>query len=549
MSGVQDSKKALQISQNIKKTALGSKFVKTLYLEPEKLNAKTTTLILKQLGLEIPEGVLIANDAAQVMVSGQAIAEGLEAGKTLNDMQGSVSLTASSFRALTAVGEKNKWVDEDSASLIRIGTSVTMLVASFGTDISSWVALALELSNTVAVKQGLADVNAILDAQNKYKDRISPQAKILGDTFKDFQEKNISIYGVIAKMAVETPDLWPQVITPGSPIVQNFPDLMMLPTTGASVRGVGSAEMWGNWPWPASGRYVLARWNADKIIDFQTLGVNFNKETAAEFFFEILLKPWLAVYAKANDEIISAGNMSMANIAALSYMVKPDGEISDQYDYVSMLQGSCLTPYDFNDPILDNIAAQFLKDSYQNVDTKFYEQAISFGVSGKNQGFVAYNKDLDAMRIKLEQLRASDDISILTKYPYIAKKLQTYMDFQQTSFERDPTLGGRLNEKFQEKSVRAWRKLHNYFAVVQMLDTFRKDSYLSTTHYAQQLYPFMPSIEMFDATVKRINYLSTVRSVNRLALANIANMLGTSVNKLQRLTPVEEMGATKFAIK
>ena len=103
MASLQDSKKALQLSQNIKKTALGTKFVKTLFTSPESLNAKSTTLILKQLGLEIPEGVLIANDAAQVIVSGQAISDGLDAGKSFSDMQNSVSVTASIGSATNGV--------------------------------------------------------------------------------------------------------------------------------------------------------------------------------------------------------------------------------------------------------------------------------------------------------------------------------------------------------------------------------------------------------------------------------------------------------------
>ena len=122
------------------------------------------------------------------------------------------------------------------------------------------------------------------------------------------------------------------------------------------------------------------------------------------------------------------------------------------------------------------------------------------------------------------------------------------MDFEETSFEKDPTVGGKINEKFTQKSVRAWRQLHNYFAVIQMLNAFRTDSYLSQTAYAKTLLPFMPSIDQFDASVQQLNYLSTMRSANRLSLANIAKLLGVKNSNLKRITGVEDVGATKFKI-
>lgn len=546
--GQQASRQALNFSQNVKKTALGVSFTKKLFTSPESISVKTTTAILKQLGLNIPKEVEAGVDVAQAIIAGQALASGLQAGKSFSDLQNAVNVTSGGLNVIASIGESNGWVDADVASTVRIGTSVAMLVASVGADVRSWLALGLELSMVSAASQGQAEMNAIMDLQDKYKTRISPQSKILADTFKSFQEKNISIYGVIAKMAVETPDLWPQVINPSSPIAQNFPDLLMLPTVNVNLTGRGTVEKWGEWPWPASGRYVLARWDSEKSMNFQTLDKKFDKETAAQFFFELLLRPWVTAYSIANDEIVTRGNMSMANIAALTYLVKPDGEISDRYDYVNMLQGACLTPFDFGDRILEDISKQYVQEMYKGIDTSFHEQALSFGVNASNKNFQVYQKDVDTMRIKLEQVQESDDISILTKYPYIYGKLQKYMDFEETSFEKDPTVGGKINEKFTQKSVRAWRQLHNYFAVIQMLNAFRTDSYLSQTAYAKTLLPFMPSIDQFDASVQQLNYLSTMRSANRLSLANIAKLLGVKNSNLKRITGVEDVGATKFKI-
>ena len=122
------------------------------------------------------------------------------------------------------------------------------------------------------------------------------------------------------------------------------------------------------------------------------------------------------------------------------------------------------------------------------------------------------------------------------------------MDFQKTSFEKDPSYGGKLNEKFNSNSVRAWRKLHNYIAVIHMIDQFRTDSYLKNTRFAQQLLPFMPSVDSFTEKVERLSFLSTARSVNLLAMNNIAGFVGTTPNKLQKIN-ASEQGAAIYTIK
>lgn len=554
----QKQKDFKKFADNLKRTAVGVKFAKRLFTEPTTLSPRTITQVLQALGADIPTDLLITAEVAQVIISGQAIATGYNAldaarsakeiASATNDIKSATNATAAGVRTLTSIGERQGAIDADSASVIRIGVSVGCLIASVGTDVASWISLATELASIGPTKQGLADYYAIINAQEIYKARMTPQTKILSETFKDYQEKNISIYGVIAKMAVETPDLWPQVINQDSPIVQAFPDLMMLPVVENFSVGRGTAEISGEWPWPASGRYIIDRWESRREISFQTLGKSFNKETSAEYFFETLIRPWVACYSIANDEIVTRGNMSMSSIAALSYLVNPNGEISDTTDYVKLLLGSCLTPYDFGDEILKDISTQFLNDYYKGQDTSFKESAISYGLTDKNKFFSQYQNDNEIMRRKLEFVKQSDDITELVQYPYIYKKLQSYMDFQKTSFEKDPSYGGKLNAKFDSKNVRAWRKLHNYIAVMHMIDQFRTDSYLKNTRFAGQLLPFMPSVDFFQEKVERLNYLSTARSVNMLALNNIAGFIGTDPKNLKKIN-ASEQGAAIYTIK
>lgn len=542
-------RKMQNFSSNLKKTALGVKFSRTLFTEPEKINPRNLPLILKSLGLDVPEEITIATQAAQVLVGGQAVAAGLSSGKSITELQSATNMTAASLKGLTALAERNGMMDTDSASTIQIGSSIAMICASGGLNVGAWASLALDLSQVAASKQGETDFRALMDLQNQVKQRISPQAKILGETFKDFQENKISIYGLISKMAVETPDLWPQVVNDKSVFKQLFPELMMIPTVSDSLVAYADNKIWGNWPWPMSGSYVIASWSSTQQTNIQTLAPKFTKETAASFFFEILLKPWLQSYSVANAEIVGRGNMSMENIAALTYMIDPEGEISENTDYVSYLIGSRLTPYDFGDNVLESIANQYVDENYKNVNYQFVEAAISRGLSEQNRNFNSYQSDKAETLQKLRRVKAYDNIMELAQYPYIYQKLKSYLDFETVSFEKDPTLGGKYNEKFSDSSVRSWRKLHNYISVLQMLDTFRKDPYLSGTDYVSHLLPFMPSVESFEQKVKKINFLSTMRSVNNLAKNNIASIFGVKQSQLVRVTDENFDGATKYTIK
>ena len=537
-----------QLSQNLKKTQLGVSFAKKLFTDPHSLSAKQITTVLKSLGVNVPPEVQAGAEVAQIITSGQAISEAIEAKKSIDDMKSLTQPTAVSVRALNAIASHNGWIDEDTTSVVSYGTNVAMIFASGGANVAAWIGLAMDIAATIASKQGEADINALKDMQSKYVSLISSQGKVLGDTFKEFQSGDISIYGLISKMAVETPDLWPQVINPQSPFVNMFPDLMMLPTISKTITGRGDSKIWGDWPWPASGSYVLASWTSSKSMEYLSIN-KMTKEEAAEYFYTILLKPWLTAYAVANDEIVNRGNMAMLDVAALSYLVNPSGEISATSDYVNMLIGANLTPYDFNNSIIEDIAAQYLEDMYRNTPHAFVEQGINVGLTSSNRGFNAYQRDADIMRAKLLQVRQTDSIYELAQIPYIYQKLQSYMDFETVSFEKDPTLGGKINEKFSSQSVTAWRKLHNYIAVINMLSTFKSDSYLRNTRYAQNLLPFMPSVNEFEEKVQRLNFLSVTRSVNNLALKNIASFLGVKPSQLKQLKAPTETGAAHFQIK
>lgn len=528
-------------ADNLKKTSLGINFSRKLFTDPYSLSPKQITETLKALGVNVPAEVQATAEVAQIISTGQAIKQAYDAGQDIRSM---TNASAASIRAVNLIARENNWIDSDTASVVSYGANIALILSSGGANVAGWIGLAMDVASTVATKQGEADMAALKNLSTNLQKRVSGQVKILGETFKDFQEERISVFGLISKMAVETPDLWPQIVNQNSPFAQMFPELLMLPVTTATITGQGSSSIRGDWPWPASGSYIIRSWSSKKSISISSID-KMSKEDAAEYFFNILLKPWLWAYMIANDEIVSRGNMAMENIAALSFMVNPSGEISASEDYVNMLLGAQLTPYDFGDPILESIAGDFVNSAYVGIDTMYKEQAISYSNTNANAGFRGLTRDQEIMRLKLLEVKRTDDIWTLVKYPYIYNRLKSYMDFEQVSFEKDPTMGGKINERFTENSVTAWRKLHNYMAVLNMLETFRTDSYLRNTKFAEQLLPFMPSAVSFEKKVQEISYLSTMRSINSLAEKNLAQILNVKPTQLKK---VSSEGAAKFEI-
>lgn len=549
MAKDQNLKNLQKFSQNLRRTRLGVEFSKRLFTNPSSISNDQIANVMRALGYDVPKEIKMAADAAQVIVAGQAIKDGIDAYETFNDIQSLTETTATSVRTIAAIAERNDLMDKDTAGVARLGANVGMLVASCGTDVRSWVDLALQVTEVVASNQQLANYRALCDAQVKFRDRLNPQISAMTDIQIGLAKGDLSTFGMIAKLAVDAPDLWPQYINKDTQLGQLFPDLLTLPITDSAVVGYGESKIWGNLPF--GGSYTIASWSSARGIDFKTLGKKFTKELAADFLFNLYVAPWVNVYSAVNNEIVLKGNMTIDNIAAISYLsYGANSEISDKTDYVKLLLATHLTPYDLDDLILDDISKKYVDSFYKDKDTNFYEQAISFSINPRNTGFNNLNKDQEKMRLSLLRVKQTDDIVELVQYPYIYKKLQSYMDFEETSFEKNKTLESeKLVKVFgQPKDLRSWRKINNYIATLQLLDTFRNDSYLKNTKYAEMLLPFMPSIDSFDKKIVRLNELSMARNINALALSNVAEFLGTSSDKLVKVNN-GAVGAAIYTVK
>jgi len=545
-----------KFQQNLRQTTLGVTFIKKLYMNPSSMSGAQILSTMKALGFQIDDNVQLTADVAQVICSGGAVYEAIQVGGSAKDAYEYAKLGAASTRSITNIMQRSNWMDSDTASVVNIGVDVGMIIASMGADWKAWTQLAMDVAAIGPTKQAEADMKAIKDLKNKVTSRRTVQQGIFVNALTGIEKGERDIYGVFAEIAADAPDLWPQLVRGDNDLskklLDNFPELLLLPTAQGTVMGYGESKITGDWPWPASGSYIIESWNSKKFYYFETLKTDFTRESATEMMYELFIKPWVRVYDLVDFEIVQKGNASIEQIALLSLLISQDAEISDKTDYVKLLVDSALTPADLGSNILEDLAWQYQQETFKGIDTGFKEVAVSTSSSilKANQAFSANQKMKLEISNRLRETANDNDISRLVAAKPLYMKLQSWLDFQETTFEKDPSLGGLFGPKTQswnKTEVRSWRQMHNFLSTLSLVSNFKNDPYIAKSKFAAKIAPYFDTIENFDRKFKDLYSTSVFRKVNRLALANIADMLGTTPDKLiQKKGPD---GATTFTIK
>lgn len=534
------SREVLRFQQNLRQTALGVKFGKQLFTAPETLSPSNITAAMRALGMNVSKDLQVTADIAQVLVSGQALYDGIQAGTALNDLGSTSNPSIAAVNVLTGVLHSNGMMDDESATNAALLTGVLMIVASGGTNIMAWISVAMNLAAISAGKAMHADALAIEDLNRKYEEVITPQFRVVGETFEAFQKGNLGIFGLITKIAAEAPNMWPQAVQQNSIIANAFPDIKLIPCVSQQLTGYGSDEMWGEWPWGE--RYVIQRWESEKSLDIESIGGNlgYSKEKAAAYIWQYLINPWTQVYEHVNNSMISQGHASVFHTAILSLMVGNDQEISSTVDYAGLLAAGKITPWDLNEPeCIGRIVQAAINADGAKIDQTYKEAGLSTGY--ENPGLRSFYNTKVKGSLWTDKLRAAQNIQDFLRVPMFYDELKKYFQFPTMPFESRPTAMGKFTGT-------GWRQMQNYVSVINLCDQFRTDPYLAQTRFAAKIAPFIPSTQEFESEFKRIQMLAVARNCNTLAKNNIADFLGTKASKLKRITPPNMIGASKWTV-
>lgn len=534
-------------TKKVHTTQTGLRFGRALFSNGNSgLSPKLIADTLRLLGLNVPKDVVITLDVAQVIISGAALYSAVQDYETINDAKDVLDYGAGTVNALTDLAIQCGWLDANNqyVQMVEVGSDVAMLISSWGTDVRSYVSLALHIASFEAGNKANAVKIAKQQLINGYHSIVDPQASAAAEVFKQYQESanlpdsdpnKLSVFGFIAKMASVAPDLWPQY----------FPKFnTWMPETVRTYTAQSRSTTW--YGSTATDSESFSWVSLYKMSDDQIRQIVFNG----------LCYPTLYPFQLAENAFgqTKAPLSSLALLATLS----PMKMVNAGNDNSTYLDGSFLTPYELGDMSVQNYL-----DSLTD-PTKGLRKQIGISVNGK-AAVVGKNAALSEA-VKLWQdrdlVRNADilgRIDILRNYQSVSKLLKQKYTYPNLPY--DAALGGWNEIGAPENSPRgaivditagagrAWRDPKNYIGALGMIDTLQRDAFFRNSQlvsWMNQTFSFMKDITWLDQTHRKTQLLQTIRSMNYLALFNIANFFGTTPDKLIRKTV---NGNTVYAVK
>lgn len=499
----------IKFSENLRRTATGVKFVQTLFTNPDKFSPKQITLILRNLGLDIPREVEMGAQLAQIIISGNNIYQSYQDIETvrnadsLNQMSGNTALVA-----INLMGEM-KWIDKDQATLLRVGTDIAMIIASAGTDVRAWISLGLEVGLAGGGKQAEAKFLASQAGTNWYRENMNAQAIQLQSAVQKLSDGEIGLFGFISEASYESSMLFDSCVLKNpklEPILNLLPTLKLFPLYNTSVEFSARTTTW-------YGEGHRDQFNID-FISSRLAGLS--KQQQIMMIFDVVFKPLLSSYTQIQNNILSQHKCSLMDYSKLIALDNQNFYLEDKLDIQDKFKRQFLTPSDLGLNLFDSVVDK--KDQYA------LRGFFNFMVK-EPSAFVV--KDADKQGF----------ISPVLKNSQSRKIVDDYFNYGSVPFP----------DTFGKDS----RNMANFIAYLDMVDMIKSDPYLKTiadTSFMDDYLKF-GGVDEWRKDLERLTMLTTVRKVNRLARENIASFLKIDSSKLVKIDDNKTDTPSVFRIK
>ena len=543
----------LRLQNDLKRTAFGIKFARALFTGGN--GALSETFLregFKQLGLEIPKGVELTLTTAQAIAAGSALVEQIELYDGLDDLRSVTDAGIATVKLASKVFESIGWLkkNSDEAQIIRTGVNVATLIASCGMNVQAWISLALDFTSFEALNAIKAKQIAQEDLITRVQAMVNPQAKAAADVLKAYQEKEMSTFAFVGRMAESAPDLWPQY----------FPQFA----------GWAPVREWRTWT-TAEKRTWYGSSSGEQRAEYVWKSLaGYSKEQIKAFIFMNLAEPTLFPFYMANEEYANQNKCSLQTLALISTMVTGFDFINTS-DLSPLLFQNQMTLSDFEQPMILKYLDE-LKNPHQT------KRTAGIIVGGSSEYMSASEKNLEKMRTFVwdhrEILEAADRmgrIDLLWRIPEMRKVMSEAMTYpaitpnraygiwNEASYVKRGRGGDLTTEQITMRFAgpgAGWRSPRNYFAALALIDQLRSDEYFMgwtappvigldkdgdgvftaiTSDRDIGTYDFLGTVEEFERRHRELTFKMTVRKVNTLALGNVAYYLGTTPDKLLRM--------------
>lgn len=492
---------------NLRRTALGVKFAQEILKNPSKITPKTASDVLRLLGFPIPKDLIMAQDAIQAVITGAAVIERATEASNWLDFQDIVKPGVGSMRVLVGLARETGLMDKDTAMQLTLAGDVACIYASGGTDVGAWVRVALNVHTELEVTKQEATIAAKKAVLGLYSSEMQKQGQAFASAVKQWQDGELGIFSFLAKTAVESSLIFPNLI------LQND----AFKTLREKLPGLNSLPV-GQWTFKAS-KAESTFWG-ESVGATETISVmglaQFNESEIVDRLLHHLIAPTALAYLNARNYFLRMGKADIFNLAMLAQF-DSSVYLSGSMNFTDLFARHSLTPYEIGE------RGVF-------VGTDFASSAV---FTDTLLGSRAFNRLTTAQMNALDQ---QGSIMPLIHDAEAEKRLRRRFETWTTP------------EVDKHDAPFNWRNFANFMSVLEFMDMVYIDPKFqelkSRSMYLQKFSVF-PELRAFNERIDFVYKASMVRKVNQMAMQNVAYFLNAPPSKIEKSVQIGQPSVFK----
>lgn len=502
------SKEFLLFQQNLKQTAFGVRFGKTLFTNPSALTGKQITTAMRMLGLNIPKELELATEIAQAWSSGSTLVDSYQTYQNVKNAENLRTVgnaTASSANLALNLAKDMGLIDEESASIVKVGTSLVLIATSSGANVGAWVSLCLEVFGSEQKAKMMAENLSKKAAYDWYTTAVTHQSWALQEHLKSLNEGKIGIFEFLSQAADDGSLLFDSAILKNPDFMRIFPGLKFIPVLDRSHSFNASVTTWYGDKEDAS---FTHKWRELYSM---------NESQAREMIFHYVFKPIIMSYVNAEYTFRDKGRASLNDAAILACMSR-GGRFDAQTNYEQMFLQNLLTPSNIGDDSTFGEMPNFVKS-----------KAFSF------------LKDNSLSKEQINILDKAGKIEILLKDSTAKRRIKDQYSYDEQVVAQEVYTGMGFN----------WKEVSNYIAMLDMIDlVVGEETFLPAAQKSlgPTAFELMPKVNDFKERLMNVQNMSLIKKINTMALGNVAYFMNTSPEKLVRVNGTD-IGAGIYRTK
>lgn len=519
--------------------------------EQTTLQPTQITHILKQLGVNIPPGVAVTADVAQIIMAGGALSSAISQSKNLNAfIQPSVSILSSALDIFEVTGLLDP--NSPEAQIATFGLDAALVVSSGGLNVFADIAFVFDLFKGIFMAEDTRAriINEVRfksqsSLRNWYNSRQADEQKAAASAFSDYHNGKLSVFEYIAKVADVAPDQF----------LGYFPDFKGFVPVMTLQHCVSVTEKAHYGGFLGIGRTYVDETSKsctsiqNTLVQSQTPAQQHAlfENVFYQKYFEVPFAPYIKLAGMSHDDVDYYGyppnaqknlgvvplakgrsvypRISPMDLAVFSLMPPYASFIHDDFDITQVFLKYSLTPDDLGYSLIkDQMAAGrwggYLPSESPGLTINGIQAFSDPQVSTYDQKVAEWNPDT---KLAL-QYDEAHDAKNLFKIPN-AKNTVTEWGILPYLPSSSPELQQGNYANMDLKDPMGYRNIQNFWSAISTLEKISNDPFFKGTSF-QAYTNFFPSRSDLEKRHQTIQTKAVGRMLNEMARANVATYFG-----------------------